>query len=152
MSSFTTLSTWLHFLQEWTATKDISILLVDPNLKWPAWLLPQLKGTQRTNYEKPLRDIFGLLLLYKDCLNRFFYHLEELLIVRYLRWKLKCLKILEKDIFISEIVSWTLLSKHLKLKLQLTLLSAKDIKKISLSKIWGTSFPWLAILISICFC
>jgi len=59
VSSFTTLSTWLHFLQEWTATKDISILLVDTNLKWPAWLLPQFKATQRTNYEKPFWAFLG---------------------------------------------------------------------------------------------
>ena len=27
--------------------------------------------------QKPLRDVFRLLVIYKDCLKRFYYHLEE---------------------------------------------------------------------------
>ena len=46
--------------------------------------------------------------MYKDCLTRCFYNLEEFDLFGYLSWNLKPPKILGKDAFISEIASWTL--------------------------------------------
>ena len=45
------------------------------------------------------------------------------------------------DIFISEIVGWTLPSKNLKPKLQVTLLSAKNRKKYPFRKREGLLLP-----------
>ena len=58
--------------------------------------------------QKPLTGISRLLVMYKDCLKRYFYHLEEFDLFGYFSWKLKCPKILGNDILILEIASWTL--------------------------------------------
>ena len=42
--------------------------------------------------QKPLRDIFRLLVMYKDCLKRCFYNLAEFDQLGYLGWKLTCPK------------------------------------------------------------
>ena len=59
--------------------------------------------------QKALKDISRLLVMYKDCLKRYFYHQEEF----DLFGNLRCMReILGNDIFISEIASWTLPSKN----------------------------------------
>ena len=58
--------------------------------------------------QKPPREISRHLLMFKDCLKRCFYHLEEFDLFGYLSSNLKCSpKILENNIFISEIASYT---------------------------------------------
>ena len=58
--------------------------------------------------QKHLKNISRLLVMYKDCLKRYFYHPGEFDLFGYLSWELKCPEIIGNDIFISEIASWTL--------------------------------------------